>query len=270
MTFSHRYVSLFLLVLSPGVIAATPWPIGFVSIDAVTETAIEPNNLVVFPGFVVITVVQNWKTEQATGSRFSAMHVAFPCRGDIKVINSSFSDTNFQDAIYRLKTSTPVNVIWKIDLPGLVSNNVARHAAKLSCKVRSTNQRSSIEVPITSTNHSVISVLPQSLVISGNARSAWLLSRATTQEPMRLSDGSPMKLPDGSNYSRPIVDSTGPTKRSFIAIDCRNHTLTMKDVVSYGKDGRVEMRIAVSPGVAPSAVAPGTIGEEVSDFLCSL
>lgn len=252
------------------VMAEELFPDGFTPVAGNPAAAIELSRQEAFPGFIVLRAIDRWKSSSGEPDTISAMRLMIRCSGEAKLIDIAVSTNSSPEALLNLESDSPSGPIRSVDVRGLSIDPRLKMVLAANCKSRRNTSTSTVEIPVSATSTEVTSVIARTINAQGVAREAWIHTRATRAEPTKFSDGSPVRLPNGQPVTHQVVAQSGETAKSRITVNCAKKTIATLQYVAYAPDGGVKSESSTKGSPSVSAVVPGSVGESVMSFLCSL
>lgn len=120
------------------------------------------------------------------------------------------------------------------------------------------------ELPLVFTGNDIEYVLMKTIKESGQNVEGWIESVGT--ELISVADNST----DGeAKTERRLDKNSGKTMRQ-ISSDCASSTMTITQIVKYGRDGSVLSKSERPNGMKPDSVVPGSVAEFINDLLCKV
>ena len=242
---------------------AAEWPDGFTPIYGTTDSAIELQKRIVFPGFIVLRSLDRWKEPNQDFYTIAAVRLLITCRGDVRSISLSSSTKGYSTALFLLEDDIPSEEIKPLTIQGLSADRSVEAARKESCNLKKSSSSSSVEIPISASDSEINSVVAKTISISGRIREFWLRTRPTKREESELH----ITLPNGKSLTRTVLDLSRPATISNMIINCRDKTIFTKSITSNRSTQELKSKYSPTSG---RAIVPDTVGEGLFEFLCSL
>jgi hypothetical protein len=240
-------------------VAGDTFPDGFRALS--NGAAISSQPLGTYPGFALFQGLSRMKN--ASPALYTATLFLVKCNGKVYVVNNSFSEKDYRDAIHLLNKTPPIEAISEITV---LENELDKRAFDLagkSCHLKSATSNESIKVPILETSNSVITVSAKTITANGSIRNAWIHTIPTKKEPVVTSDGSTLPI----KRTIPNLDST--TTTTNISINCKDKKLKILQTIDYSPDGSVlSSAKSTNPLDRGNDIVPDSTGEAMTDFLC--
>ena len=270
MQFPPLVVASLIACFSSTLMAEAPFPDGFTPIAGNPDAAFELSRHEAFPGFIVLRAVDQWRSSSGEPDTISAMRLMIRCSGDVQLVDIAVSKNSSPEALLNLESNLPAGPIKPVDIRGLSVDPSLKKVLAATCKSRRAALKSTVEIPVSATGTELASVIARTINVQGTARDAWIQTRTTKAVPTTFADGTPLKLPNGQPVTHQVVVQSGETTKSHITVNCTKKTIATLQYVAYASDGGLKSESSATGSPPVRAVVPGSVGESVVNFLCSL